>query len=228
MHNRSGSSAPGSFARLYAITGALVVWFALALQLYLTLRLTVADGRGIVAGILFYLSFFTILTNTLVALALTVPLVSPAPASRWGEFAASPFAQTAVAAYITIVGIVYSVALRHIWDPQGAQRVADLLLHDLIPVLFVVRWLLFVPKGSLRPGDAVRWLAYPLAYVAIIVVRGAVAHRYPYPFIDVTTLGYPRVLLNTVGLTIAFLLVGLIYVAIDRALGARAALPARR
>jgi hypothetical protein len=215
MDNRSGS-----LERLCAGACAFVVWFALLLQLYLTVGLTMADGRGVVAGVIAYLTFFTILTNILVALTLTLPLV--ANGSWAGAFAASPFARTGVASYITIVGIVYSVALRHIWDPQGAQRVADVILHDASPVLLVAFWLLFVPKGQLRPGDAVRWLLYPLAYIAATVVRGAIVHRYPYPFIDVTALGYPRALANTVGLTFAFLVTGLLYVAVDRALGSRA------
>jgi hypothetical protein len=45
--------------------------------------------------------------------------------------------QSGAAIYIAIVGIVYSFALRHIWDPQGLQKIADMLLHDSLPVLYV-------------------------------------------------------------------------------------------
>jgi hypothetical protein len=65
--------------------------------------------------------------------------------------------------YIAIVGIVYSLLLRHIWNPQGWQIVADVLLHDLIPLLYVAYWVIFVRKSSLLWKHAVWWLAYPAA-----------------------------------------------------------------
>ena len=37
--------------------------------------------------------------------------------------------------YIAIVGITYSLLLRHMWNPQGTQKIADVLLHDVVPVL---------------------------------------------------------------------------------------------
>jgi hypothetical protein len=43
---------------------------------------------------------------------------------------------------------------------------------------------------------------------------------YPYPFLDVTQLGYDRVLLNMAVLTAAFAFLGLVLVGIDRMLGA--------
>ena len=49
------------------------------------------------------------------------------------------------AAYIAIVGIIYRLLLRQLWNPQGMQWVADVILHDVIPVGYVLYWLLFAP-----------------------------------------------------------------------------------
>jgi hypothetical protein len=56
-------------------------------------------------------------------------------------------------------------------------------------------------------------------YVLYCLARGAITGLYPYYFVDVTLLGYPKALLNTVLLLIGFWIVALIVVAIDRFVG---------
>ncbi len=123
---------------------------------------------------------------------------------------------TAIAVYITIVGIVYNIILRFIWNPQGLQMVVDESLHLIIPVLFILYWLIFAPKAGLRWKNVFPWLIFPLVYILLILIRGALSGFYPYPFIDVKTLGYNKVLLNSGGLCIAFLLLSLLFVAIAK------------
>jgi len=48
------------------------------------------------------------------------------------------------------VGVSYSLLLRHLRNPQGAQKIADILLHDVVPVMYLGYWLIFIPNGSLR------------------------------------------------------------------------------
>jgi hypothetical protein len=121
-----------------------------------------------------------------------------------------------MAIYIAIVGITYSLLLRHLWNPKGPQRVCDILLHDLVPALYVAYWLLFVPKGALRWKDVFYWLPYPLIYFCYSLIRGAAVGWYPYPFIDASKLGYLQVLANAATLVCAFLAVSLLAVAIGR------------
>ena len=59
------------------------------------------------------------------------------------------------------------------------------------------------------------WLIYPLVYLPYVLVRGASTGRYPYPFLDVGDLGLGVVLVNTVVLTIVFLILGELFVAAD-------------
>lgn len=202
---------PGqSNLRAFAATAALIGWGTLILQLLLMLRVTVADGRGVSVGIINYFGYFTILTNILAALTLSAPLLLPN--ASLGRFFSRPGVITAVAASIAMVGAVYSLLLRQVWNPQGWQLVADEALHDVIPVLFLIYWWFAVPKGAVRRTDIPRWCAYPVGYLLYVLVRGALLGNYPYHFIDVGALGYGRVLVNSVVLVLGFTLIGLILV----------------
>jgi len=85
-----------------------------------------------------------------------------------------------------------------------------------MPPLFVLNWLLFVPKGGIGWRNGVDSLTYPFAYLAWTLVHGFFASWYPYPFIDVLKLGYGRMLLNSAGLILAFLALELLLVALGR------------
>jgi len=193
---------------------ALLEWIALAIQFWLTVNLSIANGVPLLRGITNYFSYFTILCNLLVALVLTFTLW--APETRLGRFLSHPTVESGVALYMTVVGIVYSLALRHIWDPQGLQKLADLLLHDLLPVLYVVFWFLAVSKKSLRWVDALWWLVFPGFYCAYSLVRGAFTGWYPYPFLDPGQQGYARVSVHAMVLLCAFLAIGYALLAVGR------------
>ena len=91
-----------------------------------------------------FFSFFTILTNILVAICFTA--VACTPSSKWGRFFSRPSNVTALAVYKTVTGIVYNVILHFLGSPKGLQFIADELLHSIIPVLFIFYWFIFVLK----------------------------------------------------------------------------------
>jgi hypothetical protein len=193
---------------------AFAAWFALLLQFPLSIATSRANGMTLIAAVIAYFSFFTILTNLIVAIGLTLSLL--APNSRWGRFLSSTVVASGTALYIAMVGTVYSLLLRHLWNPEGLQKIADVILHDVVPLMYVAYWILFVPKSGLRWKDTLSWSIYPLIYLAWILMRGAISGRYPYPFVDAGQLGYPQVLLNSAMLLAGFLVVGLAVVAVAR------------
>jgi hypothetical protein len=133
-------------ARFSAATIALLGCYALLLQLYLVIVTARATGISVATTVVNYFSFFTISTNLFIAMVLTVSLKrTPSKAST---FARRPTVQSAAAVYIAIVGIVYSLALRNLWAPEGLQKIADVILHDAIPILYLLYWLIFVRKGA--------------------------------------------------------------------------------
>ena len=146
-----------SIAQVSLLTaGALLGWTALLLQFYLIILNRRLD---VFQTIIQYFSFFTILTNLLVASCLTVLVINKP--GNWRDRFSQPKTLTAIAVYITVVGLVYNFVLRSLWDPNGAQQVADELLHLVNPILFVVYWLAFVPKADLKWKDTWNWHWYP-------------------------------------------------------------------
>lgn len=193
---------------------AAIAWFALGLQLYLTITTSLANGLAIPGVLVNYFSFFTILINLLVALTLTISLFWVA--SAWGRFFSHATVQTGVAIYIALVGTIYWLLLRHLWSLVGMQKLADVLLHDVVPVAYVLYWLIFVPKAGLRWKDALLWLVYPVVYMIYTLIHGAISGWYPYPFIDVGMLGFPHALGNGFLILLAFFVLGIVVIAIGR------------
>jgi hypothetical protein len=215
------------YQRRYASCAALLGWAALAAQLYLIVTLRFAQGASFIGGIVNFLSFFTILTNLLAACALTLPWVARTPpaadfkAGYKTPFLARPGVLTGIATSIALVGIVYSLLLRQLWQPQGLQWVANELLHDVMPIVFLLYWWLFVPPGRLRGRDIVNWAAYPVLYFVYALLRGAWFGPYPYPFIDVGVLGYARVATNAMLVLLAFVTLASVLVGLDQVKPAR-------
>jgi hypothetical protein len=212
---------PNGMQKVYMIITALVCWFALVLQLYLIIVNAPANNITATTAVINYISFYTITTNILVALACTLPLT--APSSGAGKFFSRAAVQSGVALSIMVVGITYSLLLRNLWNPQGGQKIADVLLHDAVPLLYTIYWFLFVPKGVLQWKNVPYWLIYPLVYIIYTLIRGGFTGRYPYPFLDVVQLGYSKMFVNAGFMTLGFVVLGLLLVAINRLLARKTA-----
>ena len=197
-----------------AILTALVAWAALVLQLGLIVERMTAEGATAAQAVWRFLGFFTILTNAAVA------VVASAMAVRPDGGLAGPRVRLATAAAILFVGIVYSVALRAIWQPTGWQAVADHALHDATPPLFLLTWL-FAGHGALRWSDAFRAVFGPLAYCLYALARGALDGWYAYWFLNPAALGTARLAANMALLLAAFLIIALGLIALDRWLARR-------
>jgi len=203
--------------QVYLAVGAALAWFAVAAQFYLIL---VNRVLPVFETIIKFFSYFTILTNIIVALCFTALLIKQD--SKRGNFLSQPKVLTATAVYITVVGIVYNLVLRSVWNPQGLQLIVDELLHSFIPTLFVLYWWIFAPKNELQWKDALRWLLYPLTYFIYILIRGKFSGQYPYPFIDVGNLGYYTVYLNSGIVFVSILLISFLFIAVAKSRGERA------
>lgn len=201
--------------RPLAAFGSVLGWFGLVLQLWYSIRIMHAKGEGALAGVWLYLGFYTILTNMLVAKSLAAASLGPehGPVVR---FFLRPGVQTAIAMSITIVSLIYNLMLRQLWHPTGGLLLADLIVHDIMPPLYLLHWWLAVPKQGLQWSQVLVWQSYPAGYFFYVMLRGAIDGWYPYPFFNVTALGYLDVLLNAIGVLMAFIAVGVMLVALGR------------
>jgi hypothetical protein len=203
-------------ATAFMIFIALIAWLALGLQLYILIRNAEINGLTRLQATGRFFGYFTILTNLLVAVCFSSILLKPD--SSMGRFFSRPSTIAAIALYIFIVGLVYNTILRFIWEPTGLQKWVDEALHVVVPLLFMLYWLLIVPKGFLKWFYPFRWLIYPAIYLVYALLRGALSGFYAYPFINVKELGYNRVLLNSGGLILVFIITGFLFVGIDKLL----------
>ncbi|HQU03370.1 MAG TPA: Pr6Pr family membrane protein [Acidocella sp.] len=206
----------GLWRGFYRATGASLGWFAVLAQYYLSI-----GESGLAAGTGFFFGYFTILGNMLVASAFLAPF-----AAGRGRFFERPGVRTAIAVYILVIAIVFHVLLRQLYHPVGLGWYVNLLLHYIMPPLYILDWVLFVPKQNLRFSQIPYWLIFPLAYATATLAHGALSGYYPYPFLDAGKYGYGRVLPNIAGLTGFFLLLSAGFVGVAK-LPKRALAPGR-
>jgi hypothetical protein len=91
--------------------------------------------------------------------------------------------------YLAITGIVYAALLAGLHDedeePPGADdTIVNAVVHQILPVVMTVDWLLVPPTTRLSYRKALLWLTGPLAFAGYSLVRGPRVDWYPYPFLD--------------------------------------------
>lgn len=196
-------------AHILAIVGACIAWAALTLQLYLLIRSFHHDGKTTLDATWRFIGYFTILTNIAAAIAMTRTITRPQNTRGLGN----PRIELAVATAIAMVGLVYVVVLRPLWNPQGLPKVADALLHYVTPVIFVM---CFLFRGhTLRWHDAGWALIPPTTYVLYAFTRGARDGWYAYHFLDPTRLSPTNLALHMAGLLLAFWVAALLLITVS-------------
>jgi hypothetical protein len=204
--------------RIYSTIGCILGWFALLAQFYL---IVLNRTTSVTEAVIRFFTFFTILSNILVALGFTYSLSNSRSSLK--KFFSSQSTLAAICIYIVVVGITYNLILRFLWQPTGMQRIVDELLHVIMPVVFLLFWIFFVPKNQLQWITIFPWLLFPLFYAILVAIRGAFTGYYPYPFIDVTKIGYTKFLLNCLMVTVLFFFLSLLLVGISKTVGKRVA-----
>ncbi|UQB67911.1 Pr6Pr family membrane protein [Epilithonimonas zeae] len=171
---------------------AILGWIAVILQFYLMM-----ESRTIsrLESVIRFFSYFTILTNMILAISFSIQTFKKETIRIL----------TPITVYITIVGLVYQILLRHTWSPTGLQMIVDELLHSVIPGLAILYWYLY-EDNKLNYHQIPKWLIFPLVYLFYILIRGYYSGFYPYPFVDVSKFGLNQVLVNSGLLIVLFIL----------------------
>lgn len=203
---------------------AAVAWCGVLLQFALTAlgtypsQNTVSsilgnNDQGALGRIFDYFTYFTILSNILVAVVMTMLLINP---RRDGRVFRVLRLDTIL--MITVTGIVYNLVLAGDANPQGWGAVANSIEHQITPVLTVLVWLFVGPRGWITPKVMALSFVLPILWLIYALIRGAIIGAYPYPFLDVVTNGYGTVLVNVVGIIVFALVLNAIFWALDRVL----------
>jgi hypothetical protein len=226
---RSGSlggvRASDGVARAWHTTIAVLVGAAILVQLWIAVRVSgtpAGHAVGTLAGtrmanrVIRVLSFFTIQSNILSGV--TSAQLARIPRRDGPTWRA---ARLAALFGITVTGIVYGTVLAKIHEPHGWQETAtNMVFHYVAPMMMVVGWVLFGPRPRIERRTIALAISWPVLWIAYTLVHGRITRWYPYPFLDVTTHGYGRVLLNGGAVVTVLLFVVALYWLGDRRLPA--------
>lgn len=213
-------------ARGWHFAIAVCVAVALVVQLWIAIRVAGrprAHAVGTLAGtvlanrILRVLSFFTVQSNILSGVVSAQLAMKPDRDGPWWRAV-----RLAALFGITVTGIVYSTVLARIHEPHGWQETGtNTLVHYVVPIMMVLGWLSFGPRPRIERRTTLRAMLWPVGWAIYILIYGAITKWYPYPFVDVNTHGYGRVVLNAIAVVaVLSAVVGLFWYG-DRRLPAR-------
>jgi hypothetical protein len=205
-------------SRLVAGVAVLVVAVGIALQIHATATSTGGFFSSKADRIANIFCFFTILSNLLFAATNAVLVIDP----RRGSTVFSGLRLSGVLSMI-VTGVVFHIALRGLHDLHGTAAGADFLLHTVSPVMAVISWLVVGPRGVVSRQVIGLTLVYPVLWLIATLIRGAIVGFYPYPFLDATTHGYLRVIINSLIVAVLFLVLALGAARLDRVLPGRRA-----
>ena len=136
-----------------------------------------------------------------------------------------PILKGALTMGITVTGLVFHFLLSStIFNMGSTFAVANILLHYIVPIFCIFDWLIFDEKGKYDFKSPFKWLVIPDLYFIYVIIGVEFGmdfsliteSRYPYFFIDVESLGWLNVIKYVILLNIFFLLLGYIFVFIDR------------
>ncbi|MDD2858280.1 MAG: Pr6Pr family membrane protein [Candidatus Nanopelagicales bacterium] len=213
-----------STGRIFFGINAASAWLGLAVSLVLTVfavypnteTVTTIVGfnqpglAGLPGRVFDYMGYFTQLSNLVVAIVMTLLWRNSARTSRL--FAVLRLDSLIM---ITVTGLVFAIVLAPNADLVGWQYVSNSLLHYITPPLTVLVFILFGPRGMVRPRNVLPALILPVAWIGFALVRGAVIGAYPYGFIDVAVHGYGTVMVNIAGIFVLGVLIGLLFCGIE-------------
>ncbi|QPC87904.1 hypothetical protein GA830_14970 [Mesorhizobium sp. NBSH29] len=186
---------------------------AIALQFSISIPASMAAGRSLGGSIIWFFSYFTILTN-IAAVLVYARTVTGEKSLRPALFA-SPAMRAGVAVAITVVFLVYAIVLSQQWQPQGLFYLCDILLHYVTPVLYVVWWLCYGTDGRTRWKHLLAFGGAPLIYLVYVLARAPYAGEVPYPFLDASIGGWPSVIIAAAGISCLFIILGVVAILAD-------------
>lgn len=177
--------------------------------------------------------YYTVLSNVLclgwIVWSAIATLVDAQHKGWYGHSTPSARGAAAVMMAITVTMLIYLFVLApSLFTQPGAYEpftLTDNLVHIVTPILVIVDWLLFVPKGRVRLFDPLLWTLVPYAYLLFAYVystlggRFAAGAAYPYPFMNVDENGLVGVFGWIAGLSVALVGVGYLYYGLDHWLG---------
>lgn len=223
--------APMTKARAFAIAAG-ISWFDMALSFILNLfdvypstdvqpysyGLNAPGIEGALGRVFDWFSYFTNLSNVLVAIVLTMLARNlHRTGLLWGTLRMDSLLM------ISVTGLIFAIVLAPDSSPEGLYIVTNALSHYIIPVLTVLMFLILGPRRQISFATIFTALIIPIAWAVYILIRGSFIDAYPYGFLNAADLGLGTAIVNICGVAVLGIIIGIIFWALDRLLSRRAA-----
>lgn len=199
--------------RLCHGTIASLATFALVAQIIL-----VIDGDRSVVN---YLSYFTVQSNLLVAVACWLLVARQDRDEPWYQAL-----RLASLVGITVTGIVFATVLAGDVELTGLSWWLDKIFHYVVPAMSVIGFLAFSPRTRL--SNAAWWfLVWPIVWLVYTLVRAEVAEpvyevgegitsAVPYTFLDIAENGGLSVAIASLAVTALAVVIAAGYIRVSR------------
>jgi hypothetical protein len=146
-----------------------------------------------IGRMIFYYSFFTVLSNLMLAISCLCLTFNPNCNRHFFKII-----RLNGLVGVIITAIVYNLVLRGIHKPPNTLlQFANESLHVVLPILGILSWLIWGPFRRIHFNVIVGSFLSVLIYGIYIFVRGYFTNQYPYPFINVANIGYIKALCAT-------------------------------
>jgi hypothetical protein len=194
MHYTSAERAirPSSTFRVALAFNALVAAVALAIKFGEAATTVDPQFPSVFGRVTNELCYFTIESNLIVLVVCAALAWRP---ERWRRIAGAPRLTGLVC--ITVTGVVYYALLAGDQHFVGVAKVGDVLAHLVSPLLYVGTWA-FGRRGHLQRRHVPQTLVFPVSWIVLTLIRGAIIHIYPYDFVDVEANGYVAVIVTII------------------------------
>ena len=139
--------------------------------------------------------------------------------------------------FISMLGIVLTFLVFNIMIAPGREpvfivKVECILFHMVLPVMFVIDWILFYEHGKVRWTYPLISALFPIAYSGFVLIHAAILGFdttilnsvgsdpliYPYFFFNPEKVGYGGIAKWVAILLAAFIAVGYLFMGVDRLL----------
>lgn len=108
-------------------------------------------------------------------------------------------------------------------DPTGyLTSIENILNHYVVPIMFIIDYLVFDEKGTLTLKKIPLFLIYPYGYLVFVIIRAEIGgmletvdSRYPYFFVDLDYLGF-GIVYYVLGMTLFFSFMALLFSLYDQ------------
>lgn len=141
-------------------------------------------------------SYFTYQSNLIAAFALLASSYALWRGKNWKWI--DPL-RGAATLYMIITGLVFALLVH---NASPAVAIDNHIMHQLMPVVMVVGWLIHQPTTRISFDRTLKWLFYPWVYAGFALVHGTLTGEYFYNFLDPTGGGFRPVVVTIGALTL--------------------------